>query len=352
MNFIKNNLYKNDIISFSKENLPFNKLQNKSILITGASGLIGSFLIDVIMYMNQNNDLNCMVYALFRNKKNLDRFKDYINNPLFKYIIHDVNEKLVLDERVHYILHLASNTHPILYASYPISTISTNVLGTKNLLDFAVEKKTKRFLFASSVEIYGSSYHDGDLFNEEYCGYINCNTLRAGYPESKRCGEALCQAYAEEKGLDVTIARLSRIYGPTMLKNDSKAISQFILKALNKENIVLKSDGSQFFSYTYVYDAVLGILIILLNGENKNAYNISYPETDITLKEIASKIAEIAGTKVIYELPNDTEKKGFSNAIQARMDNKKIKAIGYIPKFDMSKGIKRTVDILNGVFYE
>ena len=349
MRLLDNDLYLEDIKRLSEEKLDFQKLKNKSILITGARGLIGSFLIDTIMYLNNKENLNCKIYAMGATNAGEKRFKEYLDSDLFTYIIQDVNNDFSYDYEVDYIIHLASNTHPVLYATYPISTILTNVLGTKNLLDYAVKSHCKRFLFASSVEVYGENKGDVELFDENYSGYINPCALRAGYPESKRCGEALCQAYAEEKSIDIVVARIARSYGPTIKANDSRAISQFINKALAKEDIVLKSEGLQHCSYTYVYDTVFGLLTILFNGENKEAYNISYPETDITLKEMAKIVANWANKEVVFELPNDVEKKGFSKASNARMSNDKIKKIGFIPRYNMEEGIKRTIDILKEV---
>ena len=349
MNLLNNQLYRDDIKKITEENLEFNKLKNKSILITGARGLIGSFTIDTLMYLNKEKKLNCHIYAMGYSDKGKERFKNYLDNSLFEYIIHDVNEPLFFDKKIDYIIHLASNTHPILYATHPISTITTNVIGTKNLLDYAIKCNCKKFVFASSNEIYGENRGDVELFDEEYCGYINCNTLRAGYPESKRSGETLCQAYIEEKKLDIVIARFTRTYGPTLLKDDSKALSQFLNKALNKEDIILKSEGKQYYSYTYVYDAVLGLFTVLLNGECGEAYNISNINSDITLKDLANIIANYVGKKVIFDLPNETEKKGFSKATKARLDSSKLKKIGYEPKFDIETGIKRTIDILRDI---
>lgn len=346
MNIKNSTMYQEELNNLAKENVNYKLLKNKSILVTGARGLIGSYLIDLIMLLNENKKLNCKVYALGLSSRGKERFKDYLGNPLFEYIEHDVNTDLELDEKIDYVIHLASNTHPMQYAKEPIKTITTNVLGTYNLLNFAVKKNVKRFVFASSVEIYGENKKDVELFDEDYCGYINSNTLRAGYPEGKRCGEALCQAYKEEKELDVVIPRFSRIYGPTILKDDSKAISQFLFKALNNEDIVLKSEGKQHYSYTYVYDAVYALLLIMLNGENGEAYNISYPETDKRLFEIADIIASTVNKKVVFDLPSEAEKKGFSKATIARMDNTKLKNIGFNPKYDMEKGIKSTLAII------
>lgn len=349
MRLLENKLYLEDIDNLSKENLDFNKLKNSSILITGARGLIGSFLIDTIMHLNEKENLNCHIYALGSSDAGLERFKEYVNNSLFTYVIQDVNEVFNLDYQIDFIVHLASNTHPFQYATYPIATILTNVVGTKNLLDYATKSNCKRFLFASSVEIYGQGRDEKELFDENYCGYINSNTLRAGYPESKRCGEALCQAYKEEKALDIVVARIARSYGPTIKKNDSRAISQFINKALENDDIVLKSEGLQCCSYTYVYDVVLGLLTILFEGDNGEAYNISYPESDMKLCEMAELIAKMVNKKVVFELPSDVEKKGFSKVTNARLDNSKIKSLGYIPHFNMTDGIKRTIDILKEV---
>lgn len=342
-------LYLDDIKNLVNENLPFELLKNTTILITGARGLIGSFTIDFIMYLNKERNLNCHIYAMGYSDKGKERFKSYLDNSLFEYIIHDVNEPFVFEKKFDYIIHLASNTHPVLYATHPISTITTNVIGTKNLLDLALKSNCKRFVFASSNEIYGENRGDVELFNEDYCGYINSNTLRAGYPESKRCGETLCQAYIEEKKLDIVIARFTRTYGPTLLKDDSKALSQFLNKALNKEDIILKSEGNQYYSYTYVYDAVYGLFTVLLKGKCGEAYNISNIKSDITLKDLANLIANEVGKKVVFDLPSETERKGFSKATKARLDSSKLQKIGYEPMYDIGKGIKRTIDILKDI---
>lgn len=345
---LNSTLYREDIKKLAKTCLNYNKLKNKNILITGSNGLIGSFFIDTLMYLNRHNELNCHIYAIGLRKVNT-RFSDYAKDKLFTYISHDVNLPLKIKNKANFIIHLASNTHPVLYATHPISTIATNVIGTKNMLDYAIKCNSERFLFASSNEIYGENKGDVELFDENYCGYINSNTLRAGYPESKRCGEALCQAYIEEKKLDAVIARFTRTYWPTMLQNDSKAISQFILKALNNEDIVLKSKGTQYYSFTYVYDAVYGLFTVLLNGLCGEAYNISNIKSDITLADLAKTIADIVDKKVVFEIPNNIENKWFSKATKARLDSKKIENIGYRPVYDIKMGIERTISILKEI---
>lgn len=352
MNLLDNKLYFDDILKTSLLNLNWERLKNKSILISGASGLIGSFLVDAIMYKNNNENLSCKIYACGRNSDKMkERFSSYCENPLLVLVYHDINDVLVMNDvdKIDFVLHLASNTHPVLYATEPINTITTNIIGTKNMLDFSVSKHAERFLFASSNEVYGENRGDVEKFKEEYCGYINCNTLRAGYPESKRCGEALCQAYNKQEGLDVVIARLTRSYGPTMLQNDSKAISQFIKKAIEGEDIVLKSEGNQYYSFTYVSDAVSGLLKVLLEGKCGEAYNIADNASDITLRDLAELIASNCNRKVVFELPDETEKAGFSKATKARLDSTKINNLGWKAQYSIGEGISRTIQILRDI---
>lgn len=351
MDINESSLYLEDVDYVANLNLPWEKLSNKSIMVSGATGLIGSMLIDVIMRKNSNG-LNCTIYALGRSEERMRRrFSYYFENSLFNFIEYDVTKKLFLGEEitVDYILHLASNTHPLQYSTDPIGTITTNIIGVQNLLEFAVMHRTKRFAFASSNEVYGENRGDVEKFNEEYCGYINCNTMRAGYPESKRCGEALCQAYKAQKGLDIVIPRLTRSYGATLLKSDTKALSQFLHKGVAGENIILKSTGTQYYSYLYVMDSVSGLLTVLLNGKNGEAYNISDDASDIMLKDLANIIADYAGTKVVFEIPDAIESAGYSKATKARLDSTKLKNLGWTAKYDIQTGIIRTLSMLKTI---
>ena len=211
MNLLSNQQYLEDVKKIADIQFPWENLNNKSILITGASGMIGSFLIDVLM--NKKLDINCKIYAVGRNEKTAKaRFLPYWNSNAFCFIKGDVNKELVLDGKIDYIIHAASNTHPVAYATDPVGTIETNILGTYNLLNFSKAHQTERFVFVSSVEVYGENRGDCDKFEEHYCGYIDCNTLRAGYPEGKRAGEALCQAFIKQEGMNIVIPRLSRVF--------------------------------------------------------------------------------------------------------------------------------------------
>ncbi|MCM1528608.1 MAG: NAD-dependent epimerase/dehydratase family protein [Alistipes sp.] len=352
MRLLSNDIYISDVKMAAGCGINWDKLRDSSIVISGATGLIGSFLIDTIMYRNRNSGLNCKIYALGRSSAKAEsRFSEYISDDSFEFVQCDIckAEDIVIDGDVDYVFHAASNTHPVAYASDPIGTITVNVIGLQSLLEFARQHNVKRFLFASSNEIYGENRGDSEKFSEDYCGYINSNTLRAGYPESKRVSEALCQAYIKQYGMDIVIPRLTRSFGATMLNTDTKAVSQFIKKGVNREDIVLKSKGDQFYSFTYVPDAVTGVLYCLTEALCGEAYNISTESCDITLRDLAQLIADYAGTRVIFDIPDETEALGFSKVTKAILDSSKLKKIGWTPYFDIKTGIEHTIEIMRAM---
>lgn len=330
--------------------IPWEKMWGKTIMLSGATGMVGKCMIDVLMHYNDlvaSRGQEIRIIALSRNgKKAKERLGEYWNRGDFVYLPCDVNEQIPECGPVDYIIHAASNTHPLQYSEDSIGTITSNIIGTKNLLDYAVSHGAQQFCFVSSVEVYGENRGDVEKFDEKYLGYIDCNTLRAGYPESKRLGETLCNAYKQTHGLDFTIPRLSRCYGPTMLLSDTKAISQFIKKAAAGEDIVLKSEGTQTYSYTFVTDATSAILQIVLCGKLGEAYNIADGESDIALRDLAGYLAEAAGVKVVFELPDEKEKRGYSTATKAMLDASKLEALGWKARVHMPEGLKCTVDAI------
>lgn len=345
--YIKSNLYAEDIKRTINLPLPWDKLKNKSILLTGASGLIGTVLVDALMEKNVADDLNIKIIAVGRSEeKAKERFVDYWDNDNFSFIRADINTPLSIDTRTDYVIHAASNTHPRLYADDPVGSLMTNILGTYNLLEFARRTKAERFVFVSSVEIYGEALKSSDVFDEKYCGYIDCNQFRAAYPEGKRAGEALSNAYIKKYDMDIVIPRLSRVYGPTIKKDDSKAMSQFIMNGVRGEDIILKSKGEQRYSYCYVADAVSGILYAMLLGACGEAYNIANMDDCATLREITEHIASSVGKKVVFDLPDEQEKAGFSKVTVGLMNTKKLQSLGWKPFDNTRSGTTKTIKIM------
>lgn len=335
----KHPLYQEDL-DYVLSTRGIDRLHGKRLLITGATGLLGLHMIDALMLMG-----DVKVYAVGRSKaKAASRLGEYYGNPNFNFIEQDVCSPFADHLQVDYIIPGASNTHPVAYSQYPIETIMINVKGAEHALDLAA-RCGATVLYPSTVEVYGNAAGQ-DVLTEDYTGKLNLATSRACYTESKRVSEAMCQSYVAERGVDVKIARLSRVFGPTMLATDSKASSQFIQKAIAGQDIVLKSKGEQYFSYTYVSDAAAAMLYVMLNGETGTAYNIANEKCDVHLRDFAQACAAYNGRQVVFELPSEAEQRGYSIAVNAILDNSRLKAIGFVPKYDFEDAIRRTIEIL------
>lgn len=345
-NRLDNALYLEDVTRVANLALDWSALDGRTVAITGATGMIGTFLVDTLMQRGKSK-----VIALGRNVDKARQRLPYFNDARFAFEEYDVNvPDCMPSSNADVVFHLASNTHPRAYATDPIGTITSNLQGLRNLLEWLFPEgdatKNRSLVFASSNEIYGENRGDVDLFDEDYCGYINCCTLRAGYPEAKRLGEAMCQAYLSQRNARVYIPRITRTYGPTMLVSDTKAISQFVKKGLAGEDVVLKSEGRQLYSYQYVADTVAGMLWVLLEGAAGQPYNVANPDSDISLRDLAGAIAKAVGTKVVFELPDEIERTGYSTATKALLDGSRLRSLGWCPVYDIETGIARTLSIM------
>lgn len=353
MKFYEHELYITELSRLSNNEYMKRCLAGKTVVITGARGLIGSEFVDAVMYANANTGLQCKIYAIVRKETEAkERFVQYLESKYFRLIRADINvDDIAINEDIDYFIHGASNTHPLFYASKPIETILTNTLGTNSTLRFAAKHRCKCYVYMSSVEVYGENRGDVEKFTEDYCGYIDSNTLRAGYPEGKRVGESLCQAYRKEHQLVCIIPRVARCYGPGLLTEDSKALTQFLRNAVAGKDIVLKSEGKQFFSYVYVADVVDAIITLLAKGQDGEAYNIVGKDSDITLAELSEMLACKAGKRVVYELPKQEETTGYSKATKAVLCGDKMRAIGWEAGYSLEEGLQHTVRILQRETY-
>ena len=340
--------YSNQILDFKETYIEWSKFEDSSFLITGATGLIGSCLVDILCNRLILNKEKFDIYALGRNIEKLkNRFKKYKQIKSLHFIEQDITVPLKTNIKFDFIINAASNAHPLVYANDPIGTITGNVFGLHNILEHARLYGCKRIIELSSNEIYGERENANYTFKENEYGIIDCNRSRAGYPESKRLCEALCQSFISQHKLDIVILRPGRIYGPTMSMDDSKATAQFIKKAINKENIVLKSTGEQVFSYAYVVDVASAILTLLIKGKSGEAYNVADKDSTLKLKELAEIVAEIGSCKVEYNLPNEIEAKGFSNSPGMILDCTKLEALGWSAKTHIKEGMRKTIEVLS-----
>ncbi len=344
--YIKSTEYKKELDGYLAQfSDVFETLSSSTVLITGAAGLIGNYIVDLLM---TKGDIK--VIAVDRNEERMAvRFGDYKEN--FVSVIADVNntadvERIFENNKIDYVIHAASNTSPLDYANKPVDTICTNIIATHNLLECVRKYNVKRFMFCSSVEAYGTGSDDTEEFDELYSGYVDCNTVRAGYPSGKRASEAMCNAYMSEFGVDFVTARIGRIYGATVIPGDTKAPTQFIGNAVRNEDIVLKSPGTQVFSFGYVGDCASGMLKMLAHGEKGNVYNVADSEGGIMLRDFAAAAASANGREVVFDLSTDLAKAGYSKVTRAVLSVKKLEELGWKSLYNHIEGTERTVKYL------
>lgn len=334
--------YKEYLLNIASLDLPWSKLRECNILVTGATGLIGGCLVEALM---QNPNKNYHVFASGRNEERArNRFAEFANDAAFHFVQYDVLEPLESDVNFDYIIHAASNASPNFFATKPVEVIKSNIQGLSNLMEYGLSHGMKRMLYVSSGEVYGEG--DGRVFTEDYSGYVNCTSPRSCYPSSKRAAETLCVSYAQEYGADVVIARPCHTYGPHFTEADNRVYAQFIRNVLRGEDIVMKSTGAQFRSWCYVVDCVSAMLHILLKGENGQAYNIADGSSNISIKELAEMVAEIGGKNVVINLPSDAEKAGFNVVTKSVFATDKLESLGWCIEGSMKDKMNATIDCL------
>lgn len=349
---LENNEYLNQILQMiDGSDVDWRQLDGRAVMITGAAGMLGSGMTDVLIALNENYGYHIEIYTLGRTESKLrSRFGKYTDRPYFHILPFDVSKELKIEGKTDYIIHAASNADPAMMAKYPVDTLLANVIGMNHVLEMAKCCEAKRVLYVSSGEMYGQP--DDTLehgFYEGYCGYVDYANPRSCYPSGKRSAEVLCQSYISQYGLDAVIVRPCHCYGPTMTATDSRAMSQFFRKVLSGEDIVLKSDGTLERSHCYVVDALQAMYLVLLKGGNGEAYNIAEPGAVASIREIAGMIAAEKEKQVFFDLPDETEKMGFSKVVRAVLDGTKLVKLGWKPMYAISDGIHCTMEILEKI---
>lgn len=332
--------YLNDIKTVVAQCLPWNLLQGKNILVTGATGLIGSTLIECLML---NPSIDYQVYASGRNKNRVNAlFRRYVNDSHFHFLQYDVLDPLTSDIKFHYIISCAGLASPQLYSREPVGVMKSNFCGTDNLFSYGIKHGLEEFIYISSGEVYGEG--DGRAFSEDYSGYVNCASLRACYPSAKRATESLCIAYGHQFGIRVKIVRPCHVFGPNYSDTDQRVYAQFLRNIIAGEDIVLKSMGQQLRSWCYSVDCASAILFIMMKGRNGEAYNVADPNCILTIRELAEIIAAIGKCRIRYELPVETEKNGYSIVTKSVFDTAKINNLGWKPLFSPYDALIHSID--------
>ena len=329
---------------FDRE-IPFEKLENKSVLITGATGMLATYIVYFLYYLNINKKKNIKIYALVRNSKKAEKiFNNLLKDKNFNIIEQDIEKEINISQKIDYIFHLASSANPKTILEDPVGIIKANTIGTINVFEFARLNNSKVF-FSSTREIYGS-IKEKEYISEEEMGILKCLERRACYPESKRIAETICNSYYLQYNIDYQIARIAHVYGPGMnIENDGRIMSDIMSDVINNKNIILKSDGSALRAFCYISDAIRGIFTIVLNGEKNSVYNLSNEEEEISIKELSELFIKLFPKKkleVEYNIPN-SNLEVYTNYKRNGLDNKKLYNLGWKIKIKLKEGIKKTI---------
>lgn len=349
MSFYNSESYKKDIEIAVKATVGLEKLFGSSVLIAGGSGLIGSFMADMLLYANKYMNADITVYAMDLSGERLAARYAGADLEKLRFVEHNVNELPDFDFSVDYIIHAASPAFPAAFNSDPVGTVMSNILGTKYLLDYGRDHGAKRMLYISSGEVYGQGDLSLESFEESYAGYVDPTSARSCYPNGKRTAETLCVSYTKQFGLDTVIVRPSHTYGPTVTKADNRANAQFVNKGLAGEDIVLNSAGNQLRSYTYLADSASAILSVLTSGESCNAYNIANSQSRTTIAGYAKEVAAQTGTKVVFADPDEVAKAEMTPIAKQVLNSAKLESLGWKGQFSVEEGIRHTLAIMREI---
>lgn len=325
------------------------KLKNTSILITGATGLVGSYLIKALSAINRAHNANIKILALVRSpEKAQSVFGELLKRGDIELIVGDVLQSVVTESNIDYIIHCASVTNSKEMVTKPVETICISVDGTKNILELARKKNIKSAVYISSMEVYGAPDAALPSIGENNYGYVDVLNVRSCYPEGKRMCECLCASYAHEYKLPIKIARLAQTFGAGVNKNETRVFAQFARSLINNEDIILHTKGESTGNYCYTRDCVLGILYIITRGKNGEAYNVTNENTNMTIVQMAEMIAEKSGNiSVVFDIPEDALKYGYAPPVKMKLSSEKLRSLGWKSNIDLPEMYDRMIKSWN-----
>ena len=346
---INNPIIYEDVQTILSENIEWDYLNGKTILVTGANGFISSYIIYTLLELNitkfANNPMT--ILALVRNKeKALNKFVQFKSRKDFQLIVSDVSNPILLDKKIDIIIHAASQASPKYYGIDPVGTLKANSIGTANLLELARNNGAAKFLYISSGEVYGTLDGSVNIIAESYTGNVDITSVRSCYAESKRMGENMCVCWAHQYGFHVNMLRLSHTYGPGVELNDGRVFADFVKNVLHNEDIVLNSDGKAKRTFVYISDMIAGLFRVLLNGENGNAYNLA-ADTETEIRELAQLLCDLYPEKKLSVKFNMTAAPaGYirSESIGAMLSTDKIKKLGWKQSVSVEQGFRRMIE--------
>jgi nucleoside-diphosphate-sugar epimerase len=342
-----NKVIAGDVKEIVATDLPWDRFNNKTVLITGANGFLPAYMVETLLYLNNSTkEITVTVLALVRNiEKAKERFKSYADDKNLVYIVQDVATPIKIDSKIDFIIHAASQASPKYYGVDPVGTINANVLGTINLLELAREKKIEEFLFYSSGEVYGQIDDANNPVKEDYYGYLNPTNVRSCYAESKRMGENLCVSYHHQYGINTKIVRPFHTYGPGMQLDDGRVFADFVRDLVYERNIEMKSDGSARRAFCYLKDATIGFFTVMFKGLPAEPYNVGNPHEEHSIIELAEIMVRISKNpiKIIKKEIVPTNQYLKSPLIRNTPNIDKAKTLGWVPYTTAEEGFRKTV---------
>lgn len=331
----------------SADIVPWDQLAGRTVLITGANGMLASYLVETLLYLNQSRygETPIRVLALCRTEsKAKQRFRRYLKRDHFHLIIQDVCEPLLHAPPLDFIVHAASQASPKYYGSDPVGTLEANLIGTRNLLALARSKKVASFLFISSSEVYGKLDHP---IKETDFGELDPMRVRSCYAESKRMGETMCVAWHHQHRIPVKIVRPFHTYGPSMRLDDSRVFADFVARIVRHEDIALNSDGSAERSFCYITDAAIAFFLVLLKGVEAQAYNLGNPGQTTSVLGLAQRLVGLFPEKGLRVIKNVSEERpGYlPSTVNRNIPHiGKLERLGWCPVVTINQGFKRVVE--------
>ena len=340
-----NRVLEDDLKTSIAEDLSWEKLKNKTVMITGASGMVGSYMLYVLLMLNDEKHYGIKVDAVMRNVNKLP--EEIRNREDVNVVVADVTKDIPDVGDIDYIIHAASPASPLIMQNQPVETIAANTIGTFKTLELAKEKNAEGYLFISSREIYGQPDEGQEFFYENTYGFVDQLNPRSCYSEGKKAAETMCVCFHEEYGLNTKIARLAHTYGPGMSIYDGRVQADFLKNVYHNEDIVLKSEGTAVRTYTYIADAIAGMYRILLDSEDI-VYNIGNEAGKVSIRDLAEILVSIypeRGLKLVFDIPEGGTK-GTAPYTLGILSSEKLRKLGWNPKYSVKDGFKRTLEYL------